>query len=77
MFNYVLKKKNTLSSFEIDPTTELFDKMNNFVKNITSVSRFDQYWNRYSRICYDMICDQMTKSNGKNQHVTKDNIHSV
>ena len=24
-----------------------------------------------------MICDQMTKTNGKNPHVSKDNIHSV
>ena len=35
LFNNVLKKNNTLSSFAIDPTTKLFDKMKNFVENNT------------------------------------------
>ena len=63
MFNNVLKKNNTLSSFAIDPTTKLFDKMNNFVKNITPIARVDHYWDEYSKIRHDMTCDKMEKKN--------------
>ena len=49
--------------------------MNNFVKNITPIARVDQYWDEYSKIRHDMICDQMTKNNGKTPHVSNDNIH--
>ena len=76
MFNNVLNKNNTLSSFAIDPTNKLFDKMNIFFKNITTVERVDQYWDEYSIINNDMICDNMTKNNGKTSHESKDNIHS-
>ena len=76
-FKNVLKKSNTLSLFTIDPTTKLFDKMINFFKNITPISRVDQYWCEYSKIFHDMICDKMTKTNGKTPHVSKYNIHSV
>ena len=65
VLNNMLKKNNTLSSFEIDPNAKIFEKMNNFVKNITPVARVDQYWDEYLRISHDMICDQMTKSNRK------------
>ena len=51
VFNNVLKNNNTLSSFAIDPTTKLFDNMNNFFKMMTTVARVYQYWNEYSRIC--------------------------
>ena len=42
VLNKVLKKNNNVFSFAIDPTTKLFDKMNNFVKNITPIARVDQ-----------------------------------
>ena len=61
VFNNLLKKNNTLSSFAIDPSTKLIEKMNSFVKNITLVARVDQYWYEYSNSCHDMISDQMKK----------------
>ena len=38
LFNNVLNNKNTLSSFEINPTTKIFDKLKFFKKNITLVA---------------------------------------
>ena len=56
MFNNVLNKNNTLSSFAIDPSTKLFEKMKIFVKNITPIARVDQYWDESSKIFHDMTC---------------------
>ena len=71
VFNNVLKNDNTLSFFKILPSTDFFGTMKKIVKNITPVARVDQYWDEYLIIRHEMICDQMTKTNGKTPHVSK------